>query len=161
METKVILIDMTKPQSEKVRSDNKKSRLFMTLTYAEALLNKATGEYYANPLRTVKRNYFQQHNADGTQTSWKADPKALQKLIDNASAIPGQIVTRTVKEFPVVGANGEQQKRNDGSLVYADKYTTVVLGGETEEQVFRAANHEIIAAKAPSVAVATVEELQP
>lgn len=138
----LIITNVTSVSQEKVRSDNKASRLFVGATFSEAVGTE--GKYYANPFRTSYRNIFQKHSADGMTATWKITPDQLGALKAGQLAIPGEIVTKKVESYAVLDAKGNQQKTKEGQPVFADKYTAVVLGGEDVNQIFKAAGHEII-----------------
>lgn len=149
---KLILITaVTAPKAEKARVDGKVSRLFVTVTSAEALQN-ADGTYYPNPFTNASRNIWQKHSADGKTAAWgSTSPSALESLMKNQNAIPGEIVSEQVEKFPVIdGLTGKQRTTKTGELVFADRYTTVIFGNEDIARVFKNANHVITGGRTSS-----------
>lgn len=139
----LIITNVIAAKKEKNRVDGKISREYCGITFSEAI-SDGKGGLYANPFRTGFRNIFQNHSADGKSARWKVTPAQLELLKDKSLAIPGEIITKKVEKFPVLGADGKQNKDKQGNLVFADKYTAVVLEGESVEQVFSAAGHRIV-----------------
>ena len=139
----LIITDVLKAKTEKERIDGKASRQYAGTTFAEAI-EGSDGKLYANPFRTGYRNIFQNHTPDGKDVRWKVSPDQLNALKQGNLAIPGEIVTKKVKEFPVLGPDGKQNKAKDGTPVTGNRYTAVVLAGESVERVFAAAGHEIV-----------------
>lgn len=140
----LLVTNVTEAKSEKERIDGKASCLFVGVTFAE-VLQSPNGKIYENPFKSGFRNIFQRHSADGQSAKWKVTPEQLNTLKNEKLAIPGEIVTRTVERFPVLGVDGKQSKTKNGELVFADKYTAVVLEGESIEAIFKAAGHKIVA----------------
>ena len=155
---KVIITGATAPKKEKARIDGKVSREFMTVTFAEAIDN-GKGGLVANPFRTCSRNIWQNHSADGTKALWKQTPAQLQELINAKLAIPGSITTNSVTSYPVLGVDRKQNKDKAGNLIFAERYTAVVLGGEDTKRIFEAAGHDIVSEVA-ALAPAMESELQ-
>jgi hypothetical protein len=153
----ILLTAISAPRAEKARTDGKASRQFITVTAAEALQD-AQGNYYPNPFTAASRNVWQKHSADGKSAAWgSTSPEALGMLKSNNNAIPGEIVSKKVKQFPVIDAvTGKQRTTKEGKLVFADSYTTVLFGNEDVVRVFKAANHEIVEERssAPATKVA-------
>ncbi len=138
----LIITNVIPAKLEKERSDKKASRMYVGTTFAQAL-EGPDGKAYANPFRTGFRNIFQRHSADGKSASYKVTPDQLNALKDGKLAIPGEIITKSVEQFPVLGADGKQNKTKDGQLVFASKYSAVVLEDEDVKAVFLAAGHKI------------------
>lgn len=145
---KLIITSVGETRPEKARIDGKVSRQFMTVQFAEALEDGSP-----NPFRKTSRNIFQQHSSDGKSAQWRQTPEELRSLMKNKSLIPGEIATEAVESFPVLGANGEPSRDKNGKAVYADRYTAVVLAGESKERIFAAAGHKLISAPASKAAV--------
>lgn len=143
----VIITGATAPKVEKPRKDGKVSREHLTLSVEDA----------ANPFRTVKRTIFQQHSLDGKTASWKVSPDRIADLISKKQPIPGEIVTRNVKRFPVLDASGNQMKDGKGNSVYGSQYTALILEGESVERIFKAAGHELEAEAAPAAQPAQLQ----
>lgn len=140
----LLIISVAAPKKEKERIDKKAQREFVTVGFALARQRK-DGSYYADPFTSASRNIWQRHSADGKSASWgRTNPDILNELMENSDPIEGEIVTAKVKQFPVLGPDGKQNKDSDGNLVFADRYTTAVLGNEDTARVFAAANHEIV-----------------
>lgn len=139
----LIITEVLGAKQEKARIDGKASRSFVGATFSEAIQG-ADGRYYPNPFRNSYRNIFQKHSTDGKTATWKVTPEQLNALKAGQLAIPGEVVTKKVKSFSVLDATGAQQKRKDGSLVFADRYTAVVLNGEDTATIFKASGHEIV-----------------
>lgn len=140
---KVILTGATAPIAEKKRIDNKVSREHLTITANEAIDN-GDGGLVANPFREVKRTLFQRHNADGSSAAWRQTPAQIDGLIKGGLAIPGSIETRDVEAYPVLGADGKQNKTKDGKPVFANSFTALVFEGESVEKVFAAAGKKLV-----------------
>lgn len=142
MDKKLIIVGVSKPMKEKERIDGKAQREFVKVTYAQA--HQAGNGYYGDPNIRTTRNLFQVHSPDGKKADWRVQPSELENLMTNRLPIIGEVVTKKVETFPVIDAvTGEQSKRKDGSLVTADRYTTVILGKEDVTRVFAAAGHTI------------------
>jgi hypothetical protein len=120
------------------RSDGKVNRQYYVATFSNP----------ANPFgKTVSRTFWQQHSADGTTAEWKgADPVQVRPFL--GKLIPGNIVAKTVEDYPIIGLGGEER--------YATSYTAVVLDGETVESVFKASG-KIIVNETVSAAITTNE----
>ncbi len=149
----LIITNVIPAKSEKERTDGKASRLYAGTTFGQAI-EGSDGRLYANPFRTGFRNIFQKHSADGKSAQWKVTPDQLNDLKNGKLAIPGEIITKKVEQFPVLGADGKQSKNKAGELVFADRYTAVVLEGESVKAIFAAAGHKIVGdveVSAPSV----------
>lgn len=118
------LIGITEVKSEKKRSDKKVSRQYYTAEFADQ----------SNPFaKTVKRNFFQTHNADGSAAEWRgASPEAVTPFI--GKEIPGAIVSKAVEAYTI----GEGADQRDAST-----YTTIVLGNENIESVFKGLGHPL------------------
>jgi len=123
----VKLMSITDVKTEKQRTDGKKSRQYYVAEFGNP----------SNPFApSVKRTFFQAHNADGS-TTWKgANPSTVSAAI--GKEIPGSIINMKVEKYPVLLADGTQQKRKDGSLVFADNVTIVCFEGENAEAIVRA-----------------------
>lgn len=130
--TNLKLVSITEPKAEKARVDEKVSRMYYTATFSNPL----------NPFgKTVSRTFWQQHNADGTQATWKgADPVQVRPFV--GKLIPGQIVAANVEPYEIDGSTGRT----------ATTFTSVVLDGEIAEQVFKASGKVIV--KAANLAIA-------
>jgi len=136
------LISVGEVKTEKARKDGKKSRQYYTAMFQEL----------GNPFApAVQRNFFQSHNSDGTECIWKgANPEDVKSFLNKA--VPGSIVSRQVPDYEIAQA--------DGTTRTVNRYTTVVLGHETVESVFRAQGHALDApAKAMEAAGATTMNL--
>jgi hypothetical protein len=136
------LISVGEVKTEKARKDGKKSRQYYTAMFQEL----------GNPFApAVQRNFFQSHNSDGTECMWKgAKPEDVIPFVNKA--VPGSIVSRQVPDYEIAQADGTSRTVN--------RYTTVVLGHETVESVFRAQGHALDApAKAMEAAGATTMNL--
>ena len=121
----VKLLSIGEVKTEKARKDGKKSRQYYTAMFQEL----------GNPFApAVQRNFFQAHNADGTETYWKGgNPEEVKPFLNKA--LPGSIVSRQVPDYEIAQA--------DGTTRTVNRYTTVVLGHETVESVFRAQGHAL------------------
>lgn len=119
------LLSVSEVKTEKSRKDGKKSRQYYTAMFQEL----------GNPFApAVQRNFFQAHNADGTECIWKgANPSDVASFV--GKAVPGSIVSRQVPDYEISQADGTSRTVN--------RYTTVVLGHETVESVFRAQGHAL------------------
>ena len=106
----------------------------------------ATFQDPANPFaKETSRNFWQQLNNDG-EGVWKgANPTAVKAFV--GKTIPGEIISAKVQPYNIIGAGGVERE--------ASTYTTVILGSELAEVVFKAAGHEMIQAE---VAFAAEEE---
>lgn len=104
-----------------------------------------------NPFaKTVTRNFWQQKNSEGVAV-WKgADPTQVKPFV--GKLLPGYIKTAKVTPYEVTGGDGE--------IRTANIYTTVVLGAELEEQVFKALNHPLLSETVAEVAETVAEELE-
>jgi hypothetical protein len=133
------LVSISEVKTEKARVDEKVSRQYYTATFSNP----------ANPFgRTVSRTFWQQHNADGTQATWKgANPSEVKQFI--GKLIPGRIVSSKVEAYDITDSLGNIRE--------ASTYTAVVLDGETPEAVFKASGKVIVEA-APAVAMIAAEE---
>ena len=109
------------------RKDGKVSRQYYVASFANP----------ANPFgKTVSRTFWQQHNADGTEATWKtANPELVKTFI--GKLIPGQIVSSKVEEYDIVN-------QGTGEIRTASTYTAVVLEGETAQSVFKAAGKVMV-----------------
>lgn len=104
----------------------------------------------SNPFaKTVTRNFWQQKNANGEAVWRGADPAQVKPFI--GKTLPGYISTKKVADYEVTTSQGEVRTANT--------YTTVILGSELEEQVFKSLNHPLASAEA-AVVVAQEEELE-
>lgn len=142
MTKNVIVTDVTEVKTEKERSDKKARRQYVTVTFAEAIKGN-DGRLYPNPFRRASRNISQRHSADGKTVAWRETPDQLNFLKKTGNPIPGEIITKKVKEFPVM-VGDKQQTDKDGNLVFGKQYTSLVLASEDVTSVFRAAQHEIV-----------------
>ena len=131
------LVSISEVKTEKVRIDNKVSRQYYTATFANP----------ANPFgKTVSRTFWQQHNIEGTEATWKtANPSLVKTFI--GKLVPGTIVSSKVEEYDIVN-------QGTGEVRTASTYTAVVLEGETAYSVFKAAG-KIIVETVDSVAAAS------
>lgn len=123
------LVSISEVKTEKPRIDEKVSREYYTAEFNNP----------ANPFgKSVKRTFWQQHNADGTIAEWRgANPKDVAKFI--GKEIPGRIVAGTVEPYAIVNPlTGEERE--------ATTYTAVVLNGETPEAVFKASGKILLVA---------------
>lgn len=102
----------------------------------------ATFQDPMNPFaKTVTRNFWQQKNAAG-EPVWKgADPAQVAAFV--GKQLPGYIATKKVEDYAVTGGDNIERTANT--------YTTVILGSELEEQVFKSLNHPLATAEAPTV----------
>lgn len=121
-------------KTEKERSDAKVSRMYYTATFSNP----------ANPFgKTVSRTFWQQHNADGSDASWKGgDPVQVRAFV--GKTIPGSIVAANVEPYDIIGLGGEVRT--------ATTYTTVVLDGELPESVFKSSGKTMLQAAAMTIA---------
>lgn len=131
------LVSISEVKTEKSRIDNKVSRQYYTATFANP----------ANPFgKTVSRTFWQQHNIEGTEATWKtANPSLVKTFI--GKLVPGTIVSSKVEEYDIVN-------QGTGEVRTASTYTAVVLEGETAYSVFKAAG-KIIVETVDSVAAAS------
>lgn len=125
--TMLVLVAISAIATEKERKDSKKSRDFYTAEFKNPL----------NPfLKTIKRNFFQTHSADGKTASWVgADPKAVSQFI--GKEIPGYIANKAVEAYEIVDQATKEVRE-------ANSFTTVVLDGENEAGVFKALGHPLL-----------------
>lgn len=107
-------------------------------------------QYYAasfqdpsNPFgKTVTRLFWQQKDAAGTPI-WKGgDPEVVKNFVNKT--IPGEIKTAKVEAYDVNGNT-------------ATTYTTVLLGAELAEQVFKSLGHPLTQTEAVPAAEAEME----
>lgn len=126
-------------KTEKERTDGKVSRQYYTATFSNP----------SNPFsKTVSRVFWQQHNVEGTEATWKAgDPKEVKQFI--GKTIPGQIVSSKVEAYDITDTLGTTREANT--------YTAVVLEGELPETVFKAAG-KVLLETAPSPAMVAADE---
>lgn len=131
------LVSISEVKTEKSRIDNKVSRQYYTATFANP----------ANPFgKTVSRTFWQQHNIEGTEATWKtANPSLVKTFI--GKLVPGTIVSSKVEEYDIVN-------QGTGEVRTASTYTAVVLEGETAYSVFKAAG-KIMVETVDSVAAAS------
>jgi hypothetical protein len=134
------LSSVTAPKTEKSRVDGKVSRQYFTATFTNP----------ANPFaKGVSRVFWQQHNADGTEATWKgANPKDVAAFV--GKEIPGYIAARQVEAYDITSI--------DGSIREANSYTAVVLDGELETAVFKASG-KVIVEIAPSILATSNQEM--
>ena len=155
----LIITEVLDSKAEKSRIDKKVSRQYIGTRFAQAIQG-ANGSLHPNPFRSGFRNIFQQHVGDGmTEARWKVTPDQLKALKKGQLAIPGEIVTKKVKEFPVL-VNGVQSKDRNGAPVTASQYSAVVLEGENIDSIFKAAGHEIVGEVESTYATAPALELE-
>ena len=130
------LVSISPVKTEKSRIDNKVSRQYYTASFANP----------ANPFgKVVSRTFWQQHNADGTEATWKtANPELVKTFV--GKLIPGQIVSSVVEEYDITDSLG--------NIRAASTYTAVVLEGENAQSVFKAAG-KIMVEAVDSVAAAS------
>ena len=128
------LVSISEVKTEKVRTDGKASRQYYSAVFSDP----------NNPFaKTVQRNFFQQHNADGTEGIWKGgNPSEVKQFI--GKTIPGEIVSETVEAYQIDG-------RSVGT------YSTVVLSGENKATVFKSCGHVIAIAQTSVVAEKATE----
>lgn len=111
-------------------------------------------EYYgaefqdpSNPFaRTVKRNFWQQKNAQGVAEWRGADPSVVKNFI--GKTVPGEMITAKVEQYEIIGS--------DGTVRNANTFTTVILGNELAEQVFKSLGHPL--AETTSINAPAVQE---
>ena len=128
------------------------------LSTTDAVVARDGRSYYTatfqdpeNPFgKAVSRNFWQQKNAAG-EPVWKgADPEQVKPFLKKL--IPGYIATRKVEAYPVTGTDGVERSANI--------YTTVILGSELEEQVFKSLNHPLATLEVAGMEIpAPAEEL--
>lgn len=125
---KLISISPVKTETAN-RKDGKVSRQYYTAKFANP----------NNPFGAAKsRTFWQQHNADGTEATWKAaDPALVKDFV--GKLIPGSIVSSKVEEYDIVN-------ENTGEVRKASTYTAVVLEGETAQSVFKASGKVMVEA---------------
>lgn len=123
------LISISPVKTEKERKDGKVSRQYYTASFTNP----------NNPFsKVVSRTFWQQHNADGTEATWKtANPELVKSFI--GKLIPGSIVSSKVEEYDIVN-------ENTGEVRTASTYTAVVLEGETAQSVFKASGKVMVEA---------------
>lgn len=132
------LVSVSEVKTEKEgssRSDGKVNRQYYTAEFNNP----------ANPFgKSVRRTFWQQHNADGTLAEWRgANPKDVSKFI--GKEIPGRIVSGTTEAYEIISYGGEVRE--------ATTYTAVVLDGETPEAVFKASGKILLVAAQTIAAV--------
>jgi hypothetical protein len=133
------LVSISEVKTEKSRIDNKVSRQYYTATFANP----------ANPFgKTVSRTFWQQHNIEGTETTWKTANPALVKTFIG-KLIPGTIVSSPVEEYDIVN-------QGTGEVRTASTYTAIVLEGENAYSVFKAAGKVMV--EAATVVANNVEQ---
>ena len=103
------LVSISEVKTEKVRIDNKVSRQYYTATFANP----------ANPFgKTVSRTFWQQHNIEGTETTWKTANPALVKTFIG-KLIPGTIVSSPVEEYDIVNqGTGEVRTASTSGFIF-------------------------------------------
>jgi len=124
------LISVTEIKSEKERKDGKVSREYFTAEFVDS----------SNPfaIKTVKRNFFQLHNADGSEATWGAlNYSAIKSMVGKTFA--GEVVNEPVAAYQI-----------DGREVTS--YTTVLLPGENKATIFKQLGHPLAQAEAVQVA---------
>ncbi len=124
----VILNSISEVKTEKSRTDGKVSRKYYTAYFSDA----------SNPFALKRqRNFFQDHNADGTLATWKSgDPAFVGKYV--GKEIPGEFINATVSPYKI----GENT---------VTSYTAVVLSGEKLSNIVKAQGH--VLAETAQVAV--------
>jgi hypothetical protein len=107
--------------TEKTRTDGKTSRQYFTAKFVDE----------SNPfaIKEQSRNFFQQHNADGTEASWGALNYDRVKAMVGKTC-PGYIANETVESYDI-----------DGREV--NTYTAVVLPGENKASLFKSLGHPL------------------
>ncbi len=108
-------------QTEKERVDGKVSREYFTAKFVDE----------SNPfaIKEQSRNFFQQHNADGTEATWGAlNYDRVKSMV--GQTCPGYIANETVVSYDI-----------DGREV--NSYTAVVLPGENKASLFKALGHPL------------------
>lgn len=140
----VKVISMSEVKSENRTADKKVNRQYYVTEFADP----------ANPFaKTVRRTFWQQHNADGTSAEWKGANPSITKSFLNKE-IPGSFVNAKVETYDVLLADGTQQKRKDGSKVTADNVTVVLFEGENLATIVKSVGKILLteeSAKAPKV----------
>ena len=138
------LVSISEVKTEKERVDGKVSRQYYTATFINP----------ENPFsKAVSRVFWQQHNVEGTEATWKtANPDLVKKFV--GKLIPGRIVSSVVEEYDIVNAG-------TGEVRTATTYTAVVLEGETAQAVFKAAGKTIVEAAPTNALVATADNSKP
>lgn len=141
MKNVLILVAMSAIASEKVRKDGKVSRQFYTAEFSDP----------SNPFaKTVKRNFFQDHSADGKTAAWRGgNPETVKKFLNKE--IPGSIVSKSVETYKV--NEGQEDERE------AKSFTTVILGNENEKSVFNTLGHPIVDATVVAVPAKSAQVL--
>lgn len=133
------LISISPVKTEKARKDEKVSRQYYTAAFTNP----------ANPFgKVVSRTFWQQHNADGTEATWKTGNPALVKDFVG-KLIPGSIVSSKVEEYDITDSLGNTRA--------ASTYTAVVLEGETAQSVFKASGKVMVEAVEYIPAAATTD----
>lgn len=120
MENLLTLDRISEVKTEKARQDGKVSRKYYTAYFSDP----------STPFAQARqRNFFQSHNADGSEASWKigAPEKTMNFIGKN---IPAEVVTRKVTPYEL-----------NGKMV--DSFTTVVLKGESVESAFKQQGHPL------------------
>lgn len=124
--------------------NNQQIALVMLMSITEPKVAKDNRSYYtaefrdpSNPFaKTVKRNFWQQLNAAG-ESEWRgANPKDVKPFL--GKNIPGYIATRAVEPYSIPRADKEDYE--------ASTYTTVILGHEMPEVVFKSLGHPLASA---------------
>lgn len=125
------IISISAVKTESARKDKKASRQYITVDFIDP----------TNPFLTGKRNIFQNHSADGKSAFWKGlTPEGLAACKGN---LQGEIKTLNVKPYEITGADG--QKRS------VSTYKAVVFAHESDAQVAKAANHELVTSMSAGV----------
>lgn len=129
----VKLISISEVKTEKSRTDGKVSRKYYTAYFSDA----------SNPFAPKRqRNFFQDHNADGTVATWKSgDPAVVSQYV--GKEIPGEFINATVTPYEL-----------NGKMV--NSYTAIVLSGEKLSNILKAQGHSL--AEAAPVAVESSAE---
>lgn len=121
MKTNLKLVSVTEIKTENRQKDKKVNREYFTAEFVDV----------TNPfaIKTVKRNFFQSHNADGTKASWgPLNMSTIKSLI--GKQIPGEVVNENVLPYEIEGRT-------------ATNYTTVLLPGENKKSLFKQLGHPI------------------
>lgn len=109
----------------------------------------ATFQDPSNPFgKTVTRNFWQQKNAAGEPVWRGGDPTEVKPFV--GKLIPGEIKTAVVEPYEVTGT--------DGAARTANTYTTVILGAELAEQVFKSLNHPMVSSTTAQEEVPAAQE---
>lgn len=116
----VKLISISEVKTEKSRTDGKVSRKYYTAYFSDA----------SNPFAPKRqRNFFQDHNADGTVATWKSgDPAVVSQYV--GKDIPGEFINATVTPYEL-----------NGKMV--NSYTAIVLSGEKLSNILKAQGHSL------------------